>query len=89
LGVAPGGKKVLEIYEKLTSQKPEFEILLDLSEEEIEKLGYPDVAKSILRVRDNQVHIEGGYDGVFGKIHIYEEGEREKVLKKPKQASLF
>ena len=67
----------------------EFAILLDLSEDQIAALGYPDVAKSIIRVRNNQVHIEGGYDGVFGKVHLFAEGEREKVLKKPKQASLF
>lgn len=89
LGVGTGSKKVLDIYEKMVAKKPEFEILLDLSEKDIADIGYPDVAKSIIRVRENQVHIEGGYDGVFGKVHIYGEGEREKVFKKPKQISLF
>ena len=89
LDVGTASKKVLDIYEKMVAHNPEFEILLDLSEQQISDLGYPDVAKSILRVRENQVHIEGGYDGVFGKVHIYEEGEREKVLKKAKQMGLF
>lgn len=64
-------KKVLAMYEKLTAQKPEFEILLDLSEDEIRKLADNDIAKSVIRVRDGLVKVEGGYDGVFGKIHIY------------------
>lgn len=98
LGVGAGSKKVLDIYNKMTNSKlqisnecpiSEFQILLDLSEEEISTLGYPDVAKSVMRVRKNQVHIKGGYDGVFGKIHIFGEGEREQVLKKPRQSSLF
>jgi uncharacterized protein (TIGR00375 family) len=89
LGVGVSSKKVIAIYESMVSQSPEFEILLDLSEEQLNQLGYPDVAKSILRVRSNQVRVEGGYDGIFGKVHIYEEGEREIALKKPTQTSLF
>jgi len=34
------------------------------------------------------VHIEPGYDGVFGKIQIYSLEEREK-LNKSKQSQLF
>ncbi len=70
-GVSPASKKVSGMYESMVAQKPEFEILLDLPEDEIGKLGSPDIAKSVMRVREGRVHIEGGYDGVFGKIHIY------------------
>lgn len=89
LEVSPGSKKVQTMYNKMVLQKLEFEILLDLTEDEIAKISSADIAKSIMRVRNNQVHIEGGYDGVFGKVHIYSEGEREKILHKPKQSSLF
>ncbi len=67
----------------------EFAILLEMPEDQIARISSADIAASILRVRSGQVRVEGGYDGVFGKIHLFEEGEREKILKKPKQASLF
>jgi len=103
-GVGTQSKKVLAMYEKMVASvgegfKPsptrdlqsydEFSILLDLSREEIEKLGNKEIAESIIRVREGKVKLEGGYDGVFGKIHIYDEIERDRLLKKPKQTSLF
>ncbi|MEJ0021817.1 MAG: endonuclease Q family protein [Candidatus Doudnabacteria bacterium] len=63
----------------------EFEILLDLPREEIVKISDPIVAESIIRIREGKVRIEGGYDGVFGKIHIYSDEERKKA----EQHSLF
>lgn len=83
------GKKVLEIYERMVSKRPEFEILLDLPKEEIAKISNPMIAESVMRVREGKVHIEGGYDGVFGKIHIYSDEERKKLLKKTEQVGLF
>ncbi len=47
-----------------------------------------EIGKAI-RIREGKVHIEGGYDGVFGKIHIYEDKERDKLFKKAEQSSLF
>lgn len=89
LGVGPASKKVQSWYEKMTSQKTEFEILLDLPAEEIKKAGSAEIAESVIRAREGNVSLEGGYDGVFGKVHIYSEGEREKILKEPKQNTLF
>ncbi len=83
------GKKVLEIYERMVAKYPEFKILLDLPKQEIVKISDPVVAESVIRVREGKVHIEGGYDGVFGKIHIYSEAERNKLFKKAEQNSLF
>lgn len=89
LEVGVGSKKVLAIYEKMVEKNSEFEILLELPEDDIAKISTPEIAKSIIRVREGQVHVEGGYDGVFGKIHIFEEGERDQLFKKPKQMDLF
>ncbi len=83
------GKKVLDTYERMVAKYPEFEILLDLSKEEIAKISDPMVAESVIRIREGRVEVEGGYDGVFGKIHIYEDKERERFFKKAKQESLF
>jgi len=97
--VGVSSKKVTGMYEQMVNQQvsksagqksaTEFEILLDLSREEIGKLGNKEIAESVVRVREGSVHIEGGYDGLFGRIHIYDEKEREKLFKKPNQASLF
>ncbi|MDR3643064.1 MAG: endonuclease Q family protein [Candidatus Doudnabacteria bacterium] len=89
LDVGSSSKKVLALYDQMVGHRPEFEILLDLDENQISTIGTADVAKGIIRVRQGQVHMDAGYDGLFGKIHIFEEGEREQILKKPKQTSLF
>lgn len=70
-------------------ERNEFSILLDWPEEEIAKISDENIARSTMRIRNGQVHIEGGYDGVFGKIHIYSEEERKKLFKKAEQVGLF
>ncbi len=87
--VGAGSKRVLEIYDRMTDKYPEYEILLDLPESEIAKISAPEIATAVLRVREGKVQVEGGYDGVFGKIHIFSDDERDKVLRKPKQMGLF
>jgi uncharacterized protein (TIGR00375 family) len=67
----------------------EFEILLDLPKEKIAEVSDPMIAESIMRIREGNVHIEGGYDGIFGKIHIYTDEERKKLFKKSEQVGLF
>jgi uncharacterized protein (TIGR00375 family) len=88
-GVGTASKKVLEQYEAIVKHHSEFDILLELSEQEITTMSSSAIAQSITRVREGKVHIEPGYDGVFGKIQIYSPEEREKLSLKPKQATLF
>jgi len=82
-------KKVLTVYENMVSKINEFEILLDLPREEIAEISNEYIAEAVMRVRQGKVHVEGGYDGVFGTIHIYSEGDREKLTKKTIQGNLF
>jgi len=98
LDVGVQSKKVVEMYEGMVKKQvsgsagkqiSEFAILLDLSEEEISQIPSPAIAQAIIRVREGKVKLEGGYDGVFGKIHIFNDSEREQILKKPKQTQLF
>lgn len=70
-------------------ERNEFSILLDWSREEIAQISDPMIAESIIRVREGKVSVEGGYDGIFGKIHIYSDEERKKLFKKAEQAGLF
>ena len=79
------GKKVLATYEKMVAKHTEFEILLDLPKDQIIKISDPMIAESIIRIRSGKVQIDGGYDGVFGKIHIFSDAERKTA----KQTSLF
>lgn len=87
--VGVGSKKVQEMYERMLTKHTEFEILLDLPKDEIAEIADSMIAESIIRIREGRVHIEGGYDGVFGKIHIYSDEERKKLLKKAEQQGLF
>jgi DNA helicase-2/ATP-dependent DNA helicase PcrA len=73
----------------MTDKHPEYEILLDLSESEIVSISASEIATAVMRVREGKVQVEGGYDGVFGKIHIFSDEERRQVLRKPKQMGLF
>lgn len=88
-GVGVASKKVAAAYENLIAKKTEFEILLDLQREEIAQLGGVDLAESIMRVREGKVSIEGGYDGLYGKIQIYSDVEKQALKKKPAQSTLF
>jgi uncharacterized protein (TIGR00375 family) len=88
-GVGTSSKKVLAMYEAMVAKHSEFDILLEIPESEIAVISDVPIAQSIVRVRDGKVHIEPGYDGVFGKIQIYSPKEREKLSLKPKQSPLF
>jgi PHP family Zn ribbon phosphoesterase len=57
--------------------------------EELEKISTPQIAESVMRVRDGKVRLSGGYDGVFGKIQIYSDEEKMKMFGKVKQPGLF
>jgi PHP family Zn ribbon phosphoesterase len=41
------------------------------------------VAEGVRRVREGQLHIEPGYDGVFGTVHIFTDQERTDAIQKP------
>ncbi len=75
-------KKVNKEYEKLiNSFENEFNILLNISKEDLEKSVISEIAEAILRVRQGKVIVEPGYDGVFGKIRIFSQKEKKSFLK--------
>jgi uncharacterized protein (TIGR00375 family) len=55
----------------------EFRILLDLPPEELEKSTPPKILEGIRRVRDEDLRITPGHDGVYGKIQIFAAKEKE------------
>ncbi|MBW1732890.1 MAG: UvrD-helicase domain-containing protein [Deltaproteobacteria bacterium] len=76
----PATKKVGGFYENLISRiGPELEILIDLPLERIEEAGGPALGEAVARMRRNQVIREGGYDGQFGVMRLFEAREREAL----------
>lgn len=55
----------------------EFRILLDLPLEELEKSTPPKILEGIKRVKEEDLHITPGFDGVYGKIQIFAQKEKE------------
>jgi uncharacterized protein (TIGR00375 family) len=57
----------------------EFEILMDIPLDAIERAGSPLLREAIHRMRSGNVNIVPGYDGEFGKIKIFEAVERKEI----------
>lgn len=82
-------------YENITNQIPEFELLLRTSYEEIQTIGGERLAYAIKRVRNRQVLVNPGFDGVFGQVKIFDEkDEKDKKISQKKanvgqQSTLF
>lgn len=73
-GVAsPSSKKVQAMYETMIDTiGNEFHILLDAKPQMIERIAGDRVAEAISRVRAGKLSITPGYDGIFGKVKIFD-----------------
>jgi len=79
--------KVWEAFNSLISRfGSEFSVLLDAKKQELSEVTNPRLAEAILRVREGRVRVIPGYDGVYGKILIFEK-EESHVRKKAETAS--
>lgn len=75
LGVGPASKQVLRRYASLIGRfGSEFNLLLHASPEELAGES-PILAEAVSRVREGRVIRHGGYDGEFGTIRVFREGE--------------
>ena len=87
LGIGVISKRVRDEYEKLVGALgSEFEVLLNADQSSLQSATLPEIAEGIMRVREGRVHIEPGYDGEYGKIKIFQEGEQQALTT---QKSLF
>lgn len=89
-GVGVGSQKVLSSYEQLiASFGGEFTVLLKTPLADIERVAGARVAEGISLVRKGDIVIEPGYDGVFGKVGIWKETEKENGDDATDQEMLF
>ena len=84
LGVGPESMAVQREYDQLIGAfGTEFNILLDIPEDDILGRMPQKIASGIMRVREGRVSVAPGYDGVYGEISIFgeEAGDAEKTEK--------
>ncbi len=80
-------KKVVATYDNMIKVLGnEFNILLDASISDIKAFSGEDMAEAIRRVRAGEMSITPGYDGIYGKVKIFADGQG---LKASKQGSLL
>lgn len=88
-GMGAQSKKVQAAFESLVKGAGgEYQAMLDLSYAELAKFTQPIIVEGIRRNREEKLHIEPGFDGRYGKVEIFTDGERRAYLGK-KQAALF
>lgn len=87
-GVSSPTTKGVEVeYKKLIADfGSELSVLFDVTSSELESRARPEVVEGIMRVREGKLHIEPGYDGLYGIVKIFEEDERKEISR---QKSLF
>jgi uncharacterized protein (TIGR00375 family) len=87
LGQGVGTVEVEKEYKNLIEKfENEFNILINIPRSDLEAVTLPEIAEGIIRAREGKVFIEPGYDGVYGKIRIFQKGEQKSVSR---QGTLF
>jgi len=87
LNVGPGSKTVNKEYQNLLHKLGnEFKILMGARLDDIESVCTPLIREAISRARSGNVRIVPGFDGEYGKVKIFDEGEWKKIKGK---VSLF
>lgn len=74
-----------EQYEEIVKRGgSEFNVLLNLTRQEIKNISNDLLAEAIMRVREGKVNTIAGYDGEYGKVTVFSEeemrGEKQKTL---------
>lgn len=79
LNCGKGTKTVEKKYRDLIARLgSEFEILMDMPHEEIKQVTNGCIADYILKVRNGEVKVKPGYDGVYGEVRISGAVEQEE-----------
>lgn len=71
--------KAMREYERLTQELgTEFDILLKLPYEKIEKIGGTKLKEAVEIIRERKAYVDPGYDGIFGVVKIFG-GEKKEI----------
>ena len=82
LQCGPATKKVEELYFRLLEKLgPELEILRHTPLAVLAETGGALLAAGIDKMRREDVHIQGGYDGEYGIIRLFSQGERQELTR--------
>lgn len=88
LGVQSKTKSVYAEYHRLVETfGGEIPLLLEQDLDETGKRTNTKIIEGIRRVREGRLHIDPGYDGEYGKVKIFEQGEN--IMGEQKQSTLF
>lgn len=84
-------KTVMGMYDQMVEKVSggELEILTSTHVDKIADISNELIAEGVSRVREEELSIKPGYDGVYGEIEIFTDEEREKFEKKGEQETLF
>ncbi len=75
-GVGTASKRVKEEYQNIIAKLgSEFSIVIDASRSDLASATTPEIVEGIMRVREGRLYIEPGYDGEYGHVRIFGEGE--------------
>ena len=75
-------KRVRDIYDNIIKQLgSEFHVLIDVHLSEIEKASSKQIAQAVERVRGGKIFVKPGFDGEFGVVKVFEQGERRTGMK--------
>jgi uncharacterized protein (TIGR00375 family) len=87
---SPSTTKVWDAYNRLIKKfSNEYNVLIDVPEEEMIETVDSKIAEAIIRVREGKVKVIPGYDGVYGRLMIFEETrEKESLSEKISQRSI-
>ncbi|MDH5483115.1 MAG: endonuclease Q family protein [Candidatus Bathyarchaeota archaeon] len=87
---SPSSRRVWSTYNLLIeSFGDEYAVLIDASIEKLNRLVDAKVAEAIVRVREGRVEVIPGYDGVYGRLVVFEDDYAKKPsLKRVKQMNL-
>jgi uncharacterized protein (TIGR00375 family) len=80
----PSVQKVWDVYNLLIGKfGDEYAVLMDAPKEEMSQIVEPKIAEAIVRVRQGKVHVTPGYDGVYGRLVIFEETSEAQPRQEP------
>ena len=86
--IDPGSSKTWDIYNPMIEKfGSEYAVMLDATEDRLRSAVGPEISSAIIRVRNDNVFVQPGYDGVYGKLDLTKPG-RSRTFSEPSSEML-